>query len=58
MSPTRLPVEQHTGFSAIALLVTVGLSIIGVVTLVATRYGLLSTAFLFTIAIPLLTIGV
>jgi uncharacterized membrane protein YkvI len=49
---------QHAGLSAVVLLLTVGLSVVGVVNLVAAGYGLLSIAFLFTFTIPLLTIGV
>jgi uncharacterized membrane protein YkvI len=53
LSPT-----QHAGLSAVVLLLTVGLSFVGVVNLVATGYGLLSIAFLVTFTIPLLTVGI
>ena len=53
LSPT-----QHAGIAAAVLLLTVGLSVVGIVNLVAAGYGLLSIAFLFTFTIPLLTIGV
>ena len=56
--PGRTGREQHAGLSAVVLLLTVALSVVGVVNLVATGYGLLSIAFLFTFTIPLLTIGV
>lgn len=49
---------QHAGLSAVVLLLSVGLSVVGVVDLVAAGYGLLSIAFLFTFATPVLTVGV
>jgi uncharacterized membrane protein YkvI len=49
---------QHTGLSEVVLLLTVGLSVVGVVNLVAAGYGLPSIVFFFTFTIPLLTIGV
>jgi uncharacterized membrane protein YkvI len=49
---------QHASVSAVVLLLTVGLSVVGVVNLVAAGYVLLSIAFLFTFTIPVLTAGV
>lgn len=49
---------EHGGVAAAISIATVGLSVMGLVNLVATGYGLLSIAFLLTFTLPLLTIGV
>jgi uncharacterized membrane protein YkvI len=49
---------EHAGFSALVLIATVGLSVIGMVTLVASGYGLLSIVFVVVFTIPVLTLGV
>ena len=48
---------QRAGVSAVALLGTVVLSTLGLVTLVASGYGLLSLVFLVTFTVPLFTVG-
>lgn len=49
---------EHGGVAAAVSLVTVGLSVIGLVNLVAAGYELLSVGFLLTFTLPLLTISV
>jgi uncharacterized membrane protein YkvI len=49
---------EHAGFSALVLIATGGLSVIGMVTLVASGYGLLSIVFVVVFTIPVLTLGV
>jgi uncharacterized membrane protein YkvI len=48
---------EHAGVSTLVLLGTVALSTVGLVTLVASGYGLLSLVFVVTFTIPVFTVG-
>jgi uncharacterized membrane protein YkvI len=52
-----LGAAEHAGVSTVVLLGTVVLSTVGLVTLVASGYGLLSLVFVATFTIPVFTVG-
>lgn len=53
----HLPPVERAGIAATAMVGTVALSTLGLVTLVASGYGMLSIVFVVTFTIPLFTVG-